>query len=95
MSGWNMGGMRWDVSESTYRDAVESRVQWAAGGKAMLQETPDTLQALRPDGRMEWILVWHACLKRILSPKVFAPSFLFHDLCCVNPLAPVNLVATP
>lgn len=90
-----MGGMRWDVAEGTYRGAVESGMQWAAGRKAVLQKTLDTLQALRPLGRMEWIPVWGACLKRIPFPKIFAPSFLFHDLCCVNPAAPVNLVAAP
>lgn len=88
---WDVGGTRWEVAEGTHRDAVES----SRGGEAMLQETPDTLQALRPFGRMEWIQVWGACLKRILSHKIFAPSFLFRDLCCVNPAAPVNLVAAP
>lgn len=47
------------------------------GGKAMLQETPDTLQALSPAGRMEWILVWGACLKRILSPMEVFSSMIF------------------
>lgn len=48
-----MDGMNWGLADGTYRDGVESRVQWPAGGHAMLQETPDTLQAYRSLLRIE------------------------------------------
>lgn len=53
LSVWDMDGMNWGLADGTYRDGVESRVQWPAGGHAMLQETPDTLQAYRSLLRIE------------------------------------------
>ena len=41
MSAWDMGGTRWDVAGGMCRGTMGSRVQWAAGHGAMLQEAPE------------------------------------------------------
>lgn len=73
--GWHEAGCGWRHVQGCdgQRGAMGSR-------GPCFRKPWDTLQALSPLGRPEWIwgqLVRGGCSNRMLSPKMFAPNFLF------------------